>query len=93
MSWGYPVIGETQFQRLPPDLQSVFLTAAKEMQVYENKLFKDNEDQVKRQLQERGMEFIEVDKVAFGKKCEAAIFNSLSPAMQEVYQEIKANQK
>ncbi|MGS0525472.1 TRAP transporter substrate-binding protein [Zobellia nedashkovskayae] len=29
ISWVYPVIGEKQFQRLPPDLQKIFFTSGK----------------------------------------------------------------
>ncbi|MEM6320948.1 MAG: TRAP transporter substrate-binding protein [Bacteroidota bacterium] len=88
MSWGYPVIGEQQFQKLPKDLQEILLTAAQDMQAYERQLFEANETKVIKQLKEKGMTFVEVDKAAFGKKCEVTIYNSLSPQMQAVYQEI-----
>ncbi|MEM9849705.1 MAG: TRAP transporter substrate-binding protein [Bacteroidota bacterium] len=88
MSWSYPVIGEAAFQRLPKDLQTIFLEAAQDMQAYERQLFQENEAQIKDRLKARGMTFVEVDKAAFGKKCEQAIYESLSPEMQAVYQEI-----
>ncbi len=87
MSWSYPVVGEKQFQQLPADLQEIFLQAAKEMQAYERQLFLANQENVKAELKKRGMEFIEVDKEAFSKKCEEAIYQSLSPEMQRVYRE------
>lgn len=90
MSWSYPVIGEKQFQKLPPDLQTILVEAAKDMQKFERQLFETNETTIKEKLKQEGMTFIEVDKAAFGKKCEQAIFNSLSPKMQEVYKEIIA---
>lgn len=93
MSWGYPIIGEKQFQKLPKDLQEILLTSAKDMQAFERKLLEENESKVIAQLKERGMTFIEVDKAAFSKKCEQAIFNSLSPAMQAVYKEIIASRE
>ena len=85
MSWSYPVVGEKQFQRLPEDLKTIFLQAAKDMQQYERQLFLANEKQVQQQLKDKGMEFIEVDKAAFGKKCEKEIYESLSPEMQKLY--------
>lgn len=85
MSWSYAVIGEEQFQALPPDLQAIIEEAARNMQAYEHELFVTNETQVKAELQKRGMTFVEVDKAAFQAKCEAAIYESLSPEMREVY--------
>ncbi len=89
VSWTYPVIGEKQFQKLPPDLKKIFLQAAKDMQVYEHKLFVESEKGIQQELRDKGMELIKVDKVAFIKKCEKGIYNSLSPEMQEVYHQIK----
>ena len=87
MSWSYAVIGEKQFQKLPKEFKAIFLEAAKDMERYEKALFLKSERSVQSELQKRGMEFIEVDKNAFSEKCEAAIFNSLSPEMQQVYHE------
>lgn len=87
MSWSYPVIGEKQFQKMPKALQSIFLEAAKEMQAYEHQLFLENEKKVQNELKSRGMTFIQVDKEAFSQKCEEAIYNSLSPDMQQVYRD------
>lgn len=89
LGWGYPVIGEKQFQKLPDDLKSILLKAAKDMQAYEHKLFLENETKIITELKEKGMTFIEVDKEAFIKKSENAIYSSLSPEMQSVYREIK----
>lgn len=87
MSWSYPVVGEQQFQQLPKDLQEILVQAAKEMQAYERALFLKNEQQVAAQLEAKGMEFIEVDKAAFSERCEEALYNSLSPEMQTLYQD------
>ncbi|MDA0194404.1 MAG: TRAP transporter substrate-binding protein [Bacteroidetes bacterium] len=88
VSWVYPVIGEKQFQKLPDDLKVIFLDAAKDMQTYEHQLFRQREKEVKHELEERGMEFIEVDNRAFKEKCLPAIYESLSPAMQKVYDDV-----
>ena len=89
ITWGYPIIGEKQFQRLPQDLKTIFLEAAEEMQVYEHRLFLENETRVQQELKNAGMTFVEVDKTAFMKNGEKAVYESLSPEMQEVYQSIK----
>ena len=93
VSWGYPVVGEKQFQALPDDLRQIFLEAANDMQIYEHRLFLEGEKKVQEELKQKGMEFIEVDKDAFGQKCKEAIYNSLSPEMQKVYHEILALRK
>lgn len=89
LGWGYPVIGEKQFQKLPEDLKEILLQAARDMQAYEHKLFLQNEQQIINELKAKGMTFIEVDKEAFIKKSEEAIYKSLSADMQAVYKEIK----
>jgi len=89
LSWVYPVVGEKQFQKLPPDLQEIFLQAGQEMQEYEHRLFLKNEKSVQEELKAKGIEFIEVDKEAFQKKCEKAIYDSLSPEMQKIYHQLK----
>lgn len=93
MSWSYAVIGEKQFQKLPDDLKAIFLEAAADMERYEKELFLASEQQVRNELQKRGMQFIEVDKKAFGEKCEKAIYNSLSKEMQQVYREFLESRK
>lgn len=93
VSWIYPVIGEKQFQKLPKDLKQIFLEAAKEMQVYEHRLFIENEKMVSKELKEIGMEFVEVDKEAYIKKVQPAIYESLSPEMQLLYKQIKSEIK
>jgi len=89
ITWGYPIIGEKQFQRLPEDLKTIFLVAAEEMQAYEHRLFLENETKVQHELKNAGMTFVEVDKTAFMKNGEKAVYESLSSEMQEVYQSIK----
>jgi len=89
ITWGYPLVGEKQFQKLPDDLKAIFLQAAKEMQIFEHKLFLSNESKVQKQLQDEGMIFVEVDKNVFMENGEKAIYESLSPQMQEIYKTIK----
>ena len=89
VSWVYPVMGERQFKKLPPGLKDIFLKAAEDMIKYEHQLFLENEKEVQEELKANGMQFIEVDKDAFVQKSEKGIYDSLSPEMQKVYQEIK----
>ncbi|MEX0289218.1 MAG: TRAP transporter substrate-binding protein [Flavobacteriaceae bacterium] len=93
VSWTYPVIGEKQFQAFPDDLKAIFLQAAEDMQAYEHQLFIDNEKKVQDELKAAGMKFIEVDQEAYALKCRKAIYESLSPEMQDVYNQIIASRK
>jgi tripartite ATP-independent transporter DctP family solute receptor len=88
VSWTYPVIGERKFQSFPEDLKKIFVQAASDMQVYEHQLFLENEKKIRAELEELGMVFIEVDKEAFITKGRKAIFESLSPDMQQIFSEI-----
>ena len=88
ISWGYVVIGEKQFQRLPHDLGEIFLQSASDMQAYEHQLFLRNEEIIRSELETRGMKFIEADLKAFHDQATRAVFNSLGPEMQKLYLEI-----
>ena len=90
ISWGYVVLGDKQFQEMPPDLQKIFLEAAEEMQHYENQLFLEKEAFLEEELKSKGMTFVEVDKEAFKQIAEKALFESLSDEMQDLFLEIKA---
>lgn len=89
VSWVYAVVGEKQFKKLPNDLRKIFLETAKDMQAYEHKLFLKDQRIVQDLLKNKGMVFIEVDNEAFQEKCEEAIYKSLSPSMQQMYNLIK----
>ena len=87
-SWIYVVIGEKQFQALPEDLQEKVLTAGKLMQQYHEKEFVKQEEFLRRQLEEEGMEFIEPDVEAFRKNAEAAVLEALPEEYTLLYKKI-----
>ena len=87
--WTYPVIGERQFQQLPPELQTILLDCAREMQIYERSLYEEQVARVTKQLREQGMTFVEVDREAFKEKHGDAIYRTLSPELQQVYRSLK----
>ena len=89
VSWAYPVIGEKQYQQFPDDLKEVFDECAVEMQRYERQLFEAGKSKIQNELKAKGMKFIEVDNEAFSEKCSKAIFESLSPEMQQIYSQIQ----
>ncbi len=88
ISWGYVVIGERQFQLMPQDLQIIFMEAAKDMQQYEHQLFMKNEAMLRNFLENKGMEFIEVDHETFREIGAEAVYRSLSEDMKDLYKQI-----
>ncbi len=90
LSWGYIVIGEKQFQSLPSDLKEIFLEAAKDMQYFEHQLFLENETKLRAYLEDKGMKFIEADKLSFQQTGSQAVYESLSLEMKDMYDRISA---
>jgi len=90
ISWVYVVIGEQQFQRLPERYQTVFMECAAEMQAYEHRLFLEKESTFRKELESKGMIFVEVDQKAFREKASGTIFNGLNEEGKKFYEEIEA---
>lgn len=89
LSWVYVVIGGQQFDRMPEELQEIFLQAASEMQDYEHKLYLEKEEYFLNELTAKGMQFIEVDLAAFREAGSQAVFESLDDEMKDIYIKIK----
>ena len=89
VSWTYPVIGKKSLEKLPEDLKAIFLETSKEMMAYHQELFEQNQQKIRQELEAAGMQFIEVDNAAFIDKCGTAIYDTLSPEMQGVYESVR----
>jgi TRAP-type transport system periplasmic protein len=89
-SWIYVVIGNKKFEKLPADLQQVVLEAAAATQAYEHQMFVEQEEKELAFLQEKGMEFIEVDKAAFAERAQVAIDRALTGEQKALYQKMQA---
>lgn len=88
ISWGYIVIGDKQFHKMPQDLQIIFTEAAKDMQEFEHRLFLENEARLRDVLEKKGMEFIEVDHRSFREIGAEAVYHNLSNDMKDMYKQI-----
>jgi tripartite ATP-independent transporter DctP family solute receptor len=77
-SWIYVVIGRNQLEAMPEELQQVVLDAAETMQAYEAELFAEDEQRLRADLEENGMEFVDVDIEAFTEKALPAVRDSLN---------------
>jgi tripartite ATP-independent transporter DctP family solute receptor len=90
LSWAYVVIGDRQFQAMPPDLQEIFMEAVQDMQDHEHRLFLENQSKLRDHLESKGMEFIEADVSGFRQLGSGAVYQSLSEEMKEIYNRIVA---
>ncbi|MGO2879952.1 MAG: TRAP transporter substrate-binding protein, partial [Halomonas sp.] len=88
-SWIYVVIGRNQLENMPEDLQQVVRDAAQTMQAYESELFVEDQTRLEQALQERGMEFVEVDVDAFAEAARPAVLEALTPEQREIFDAIQ----
>ena len=83
---------EQKYQSLPDDLKEVVNEAAKEAQAYEHELFLEDEKKLKGELEEKGMEFVEVDQSLFSEKAIPGVEAILTDKQKALYDKIKAVQ-
>ena len=83
-------MGKAQFEALPEDLQQVVLDGGKHAQEVEHELFLENEAAFEQQLQDEGMEFIDVDQNEFAEAMIAGVLPILTDSQKELYEEIEA---
>jgi TRAP-type transport system periplasmic protein len=88
VGWVYVVIGEKQFQALTLQHQHILQFAGQKAQKYHEKLFLNNEKELKSFLKEKGMKFQEVDLKAFQTKAMEAVENSIPMEIHPYYKQI-----
>lgn len=89
-AWVYIAMGEQKYQSLSYDLKEVVNEAAAEAQKYEHELFLEEEKKLKSELEEKGMEFIEVDQNLFAEKAVPGVEAILTDKQKALYEKIKA---
>jgi len=87
--WIYFVIGEDQFQNLTEEQQEAVQTAADIAHDYHQELFFEQQDELRASLEEKGMEFIEVDNDAFRDKVSDLVYDEF-PEYIDLYERIEA---
>jgi TRAP-type C4-dicarboxylate transport system substrate-binding protein len=88
-SWIYVVIGRNQLENMPEELQQVVRDAAQTMQEYQADLFVEDQKRLEQALQERGMEFVDVDVAAFAEKARPAVLEALTDEQRELFDAIQ----
>lgn len=89
-AWVYIAMGLAQYNRLSDSQKAVVDQAGAECQAYEHELFLDNEEKYYNQLQEQGMEFIEVDTQEFADAMVNGVLPILTDSQKKIYDAIEA---
>lgn len=77
-SWIYLTISEMAWNQMSEEDQANVMEAAKRTQEYERELFLADEEQLVTQLQDLGVEFVDVDNEAFAAAAKEAVLSSVS---------------
>ena len=89
-AWVYVAMGKAQFDALPAELQQVVMDGAAAAQATEHQLFLDNEEKYYDEMQEKGMEYIEVDTKEFADAMINGVLPTLTDSQKKLYDEIAA---
>lgn len=89
-SWIYLTISEKTFEGLSEDDQEAVLEAGKKTQEYERQLFLKDEEKLRKELEDAGMTFVEVDQAAFKAKAKPAVLKSVPEAIRPTVEKLFA---
>ncbi len=90
-SWIYLTISEMTWNELSEEDQQAVMEAAARAQEYERELFLEEEQNLRAELEERGMEFVDVDKEAFAEAAEPAVVESVDESIRPTVEDLFAN--
>ena len=89
-AWVYVAMGKAQFDALPAELQQVVMDGAAAAQATEHQLFLDNEEKYYNEIQEKGMEYVEVDTQEFADAMIGGVLPTLTDSQKKLYDKIAA---
>lgn len=81
-SWIYLAISEMVWQQLSEEDQQAILDAAATAQAFEREAFLAAEDSIRKDLEDKGMTFVEVDGDAFSAKAKDAVLANVPDAIR-----------
>lgn len=90
-SWIYLTISEITWGKLSDADKEAVMEAASRAQAYERDLFTADEERLTKELQEKGMTFVEVDKDAFASKAKDAVLANVSDEIRPIVEDLFAN--
>ncbi|MEZ5650919.1 MAG: TRAP transporter substrate-binding protein [Burkholderiaceae bacterium] len=89
-SWIYLTISNISWNKLSADDQKAVMEAAAAAQAYERELFEADEVKLAKELQDKGMTFVKVDKAAFAAKAKDAVLANVKPEVRATVEELFA---
>ncbi|WP_417843338.1 TRAP transporter substrate-binding protein [Thalassospira sp.] len=92
-SWIYLTISEITWQKLSDEDKKAVMEAASRAQKFERGLFLDDEKRLTKELQDKGMTFVDVDQAAFAKQAEAAVLKNVSDDIRPIVEDLFAKKK
>ena len=90
-SWIYLTISEITWGKLSDADKEAVMEAAKRAQAYERDLFSADEERLTKELQAKGMTFVDVDTQAFAQKAKDAVLANVSDEIRPVVEDLFAN--
>lgn len=87
-SWIYLAISEQVFQSLSEEDQQAVMEAAAAAQEFEREAFIEAEKSIRADLEEKGMEFVEVDGEAFAQSAKDAVLSNVSDEIRPTVEEL-----
>ncbi|MEZ5476517.1 MAG: TRAP transporter substrate-binding protein DctP [Thiolinea sp.] len=87
-SWIYLVIAEMTWNKLSEDDQKAVMEAAAKAQAYERELFLADEEQLVKDLTDKGMTFVDVDNAAFAAKAKDAVLANVKEEIKPIVEEL-----
>lgn len=78
-SWIYLTLSEMDWQQMSEEDQQAIMRAAKKAQEWEREHFIADEEATRKELEDKGVTFVEVDNAAFAAKAKEAVLSSVSP--------------
>ncbi|WP_412559082.1 TRAP transporter substrate-binding protein [Thalassospira sp. MIT1370] len=90
-SWIYLTISEITWNKLSDADKDAVTEAAKRAQAFERDLFTADEERLTKELQAKGMTFVDVDTQAFAQKAKDAVLANVSDEIRPIVENLFAN--
>jgi TRAP-type transport system periplasmic protein len=90
-SWIYLTVSELTWNKLSDEDKEAVMEAARRAQEYERELFLEDEERLAKELQDRGMTFVEIDQAAFAAKAKDAVLANVNDEIRPIVEQLFDN--